>query len=71
MLPGIGCCVVFEKMHRAAAALAISSVSEVHSNIDAEGSGNLQFEELPEADLDMHAAHASEYFWWTVRGPCS
>ena len=26
----------------------------------------MQFEELPEADLDMHAAHAAEFFWWMV-----
>lgn len=27
----------------------------------------VQFEHMTEQQLDEHAAHAAEYFWWTVR----
>ena len=27
----------------------------------------LQFEHMTELELDTHAAHAAEYFWWTGR----
>jgi hypothetical protein len=27
----------------------------------------MQFEHMTEQELDEHAAHAAEYFWWTVR----
>ena len=27
----------------------------------------VQFESMSEAELDTHAAHAAEYFWWTCR----
>ena len=28
---------------------------------------HVQFEHMSEQQLDEHAAHAAEYFWWTVR----